>query len=333
MPNDNYIQDILDSIKGGEVLDPLVQSIKGENQRFQGDILPLLQGIQQAGQPTTTDKITKALTAVAAIADLTSGNQARRQATPAKFQAVRGQNEERISSRSDKVRQKLRDKLAVEEIFGKKQATITELKSLQARLDAQAGQAKAGVQSAVKQAEIKANAAENKAKIDDLEAKRKLTVSSRDSLNTEILKREGKIEDLVAKSISDEDVIAKAQADGTTEAQARIALINALVDQQKANDLTLSQLVELRDLRELELESIDTGKPLEQIIAERAAAEADRVEKIKKEQAKKDKTLTTDPYGFGASKAEQASRVSELIKNIQLGSGSTAFNQGRLPIR
>lgn len=71
---------------------------------------------------TFVDKFMPALRAVAAVADLTSGNKARKAAAPGKYAALVDRQGKRLAGKRQEQQQTMRDKFAVEDMLGKRRA-------------------------------------------------------------------------------------------------------------------------------------------------------------------------------------------------------------------
>jgi len=95
-----------------------VQSQIAENTRSAEEVRAAFQAMQQAQQPTTFDKIGDVALAVAAIADLTTGDKRKRGQAGAKFRSLRASRVKRKQTEKDRQFQKFIQKMKLREFTG-----------------------------------------------------------------------------------------------------------------------------------------------------------------------------------------------------------------------
>lgn len=272
------IQGNLSELPGPEVFDPLIKSNISETNRLQNMILPMLSQIQSAGKPTKFDKITKGLTAVAAIADLTSGNKATRRDAPFKFQQASSQNKSRIQERVAGKRQELNDKLALEEIFGKRRASLDELLASQAEYGAKAKATKIGAKNEAAIEGFKIEAEKAGAEFD----KRKADI---DAANKRIDGYRSDIQRVVSGYKKDAFSIAQKMLENQEITVEQLAERTKYVyDQLVKDDDSLSDLNRMMQLTEWYVEAETAGAPADLYIF--AKEEEERQKKIEEEAAR-----------------------------------------------
>lgn len=109
----------------GDVISPEAEKIRRENELSQGRMSQAYQESQK--DPTNfVDKWSPLLAAIAFVADKTSGNVRRRNLAGEKYTQYSQGRQANIQSKKDKLRQTFLDKMAMEEMLGKKRSEVFE---------------------------------------------------------------------------------------------------------------------------------------------------------------------------------------------------------------
>lgn len=255
-------------IQGGEAVEQIIASMIEAQKTQQQTTTGLLGQIQHAGMPTTFDKVRQGLTGLAAILDLTSGRRGRRRGAPEKFRAARGRAREDIERRAGRKRQTLRDKLALEEIFGKGQANIFQAQLAQAGLEQRADIAEAGFRAGAKSDAARIEAAKITAKA----ANRKTVFAKFDKdiegINRQISSRSDNIRKQAIANVNDDDVAEVVQRTGVSFTQAKSNLQNQEFDRLSAQDDGLAQLRQFLQLTQLSKQAFAENRSVEDILRE-----------------------------------------------------------------